>query len=285
MRRAHFFDIDSIIVADSQVWLVDKKSPGSPLLRIPQSDFNLVRSGIYKSQGNDVAIGGAKCWFPDGLFSELKHACSAAKCDISNLAFSMQEFMNREVIEKLDYSVNYDLFAGIKNSPDDIYFVCSRNSKSNYEAIIKKVEVSLRDLGLSVQKYYFVSETFYSRNVDEIARNKVRLALQHLVGFKTDGNRFSAEELARYDEVFLYDDEPSVIKLALDCNHLLMGLIDNSEEPISVRVREAVKVERPVLEVCEVTSNRVNSVSRVSVPLAVRNLIRTFESFKWNLRQ
>ena len=116
----------------------------------------------------------------------------------------MQEFMNSEVIKDIDYEINLDLFNGIKNTPDHIYFICSKNNKRNYELIIKKIEEKLHEIGLEVKDYYFISETFYNRNQDDITFKKVKLLIQHTVGFKTEGDKFIDEEIENYDDGDVY---------------------------------------------------------------------------------
>ena len=185
--KAHFFDLDTILRIDNKVWIIDKKNPNNPIMKISQSDFNLIKKGVYRSQNSQLYFNGVNYWIPETLLNELKVKCKKFKVNIANLGFSMQEFMNSEVIKDIDYEINLDLFNGIKNTPDHIYFICSKNNKRNYELIIKKIEEKLHELGLEVKDYYFISETFYNRNQDDITFKKVKLLIQHTVGFKTEG--------------------------------------------------------------------------------------------------
>ena len=132
--KAHFFDIETILVMNSKVWIVDKSNPKVPIMKISKSDFNLIKSGIYKSQNNSIYFGGATYWIPEKLMNTLKVKCKNLKIDITKLIFSMQEYMNPEIIENLQH---------LKNTTDEIYFICSKNTKNNYEKIIKKIEEKL----------------------------------------------------------------------------------------------------------------------------------------------
>ena len=49
--NAHFFDLNTAIVVNSEVWIVSKKNPNEPLVKITQSEFNLIRKSIYKNKG------------------------------------------------------------------------------------------------------------------------------------------------------------------------------------------------------------------------------------------
>lgn len=277
---AHFFDIESILVNSNKVWIVDKYNLNKSIMRLDQSDFNLIRKGIYKPQNNKVNLGGTYYWFPNDLFDELKLKCKLCKANITTLSFSMREFLDDELIDTMDYDINLDNILHLKNTTDSIYFICSENTKENYEKFIKKIEDKLEDNGLVIKKYYFISETFYSRNTDEIAYKKVRLLLQHLIGFKTEGDKFTDEELDCYDVINFYDTDEVVIKLAINVNDLLQLIISNSPKELKENIKIALKDDKELI-VNQVTANKVNKFSTTKVKIEYHNLIKTFEKFNW----
>lgn len=277
---AHFFDIESILVNNGKVWISDKYNLNKYIMRLNQSDFNLIRKGIYKPQGNKVNLGGTDYWFPNDLFNELKLKCKLNKANITTLSFSMREFLDEELIDSMDYDINLDNILHLKNSTDSIYFICSENTKENYEKFIKKIEKKLEDNGLAIKKYYFISETFYSRNTDEIAYKKVRLLLQHLIGLKTEGDKFIDEELDCYDVINFYDTDEVAIKLAINVNDLLQLIISNSPKELKENIKMALKDDKELI-VNQVTANKVNKFSTTKVKIEYHNLIKTFEKFNW----
>lgn len=279
--KAHFFDIDTILVANSKVWVVDKRNPNVPIMKISQSDFNLIKSGIYKSQNSRIDFGGKSYYITSDMMDTLKIKCKNQKSDISNLGFSMQEFMNRELIENIDYKINVDNIQHIKNTDDHIYIICSSNTKKNYEYMIKKMEDDLKENGLKIENYYFISETFYNRDEDKITHDKVRLLLQHLVGLKTDGNRFTNEEISKYSEVYYYDDDISSINLAINSNSIMQVLISNSDQDIKSKIKEILKSEDNIINVNLVTPNKFNRFKSTKVNIEWSNLIKAFERFNW----
>ncbi len=278
--RAHFFDIDTLLVSDAKVWIVDKKSPNIPIMKIPQSEFNLIKNGIYRNQNNSLNFSGVTYWLPEDLVNTLKVKAKNYRSDFSSLGFSMQEFMNKELIDNIDYNINFENI-NLKNTDDDIYFICSKNTKRNYELMISKIEDKLKDNGLNIKSYYFISETFYNRNDDSISHKKVRLILQHLVGYKTDVDRFIDEKISEYEEVFFYDDVDSAIKLALDVNKFLMILLSNTDSSIKDIIKKEIKDKEHILYVNKVTFNKVNKFVTTKVLLETGNLIKTFENFKF----
>ena len=278
--NAHFFDIETILVIDSKVWLVDKNSPNFPVFKISNSDFNLIRSGIYKSKKNSIYFGGSSYWLPDDLMNSIKIKCKNLNIDITDLTFSMQEFMNSDIIETLDYDINIDNLIHLKNKNDDIYFICSKNNKKNYDKIIKKIENKLEEVGLFIKKYYFISDTFYNRDLDDISHKKIRLLLQHSIGMKTDGDKFVDDELQSYDDIYFYDDDQNTISLGIKCNNLLQLIIDNSDSDIKSEIIDLLKSENKNIYFNFVSTNKVKRFSTTKVVIKY-NMIKTFENFNW----
>jgi hypothetical protein len=278
--RAHFFDIDTLILLNNQPWIVSKDNPNVPIMKISQSDFNLSKNGIYKSQGNKIELNGKVFWLSSDLMNKLKIKAKNSKVDISRLSISMQEFLNKELIDNLDFKLNMDILMPIKNTNDDIYIVCSKNSKVNYEGIISKFEDKLKDNGLVIKNYYFISETFYNRNSDETAYKKARLLLQHLVGYKTDGNKFIDEELERYNEIFYYDDDIHSLSLIRQSNKIFQVFLSKTESVVKSKIKDSVKSGENIIHINELTSNIRNKFITSKVVIEYSNLIKAFESFR-----
>jgi hypothetical protein len=279
--KAHFFDLDTIIRIDNKVWIIDKKNPNNPILKISQSDFNLIRKGIYRSHNQRLSLNGTNYWFPEEIMNQIKIKSKRIKFDLSNLGFSMQEFSNSEIIKDLNYEINLDLFNHIKNTTDHIYIICSKNNKRNYEIIIEKIEDKLHDLGLEIKNYYFISETFYNRNQDDITFKKVRILLQHLVGYKTEGDKFIDEEIENYDNIYYYDDDIDSVNLSTTLNDFFKVVLDNTDKTVSDEITKKLKGEENHLYVNYVSPNVVNRLQTKKVLLQVPNIIKTFESFNW----
>lgn len=278
---AHFFDIDTLIRVDNHVWIVSKSKPSIPIIKITQSEFNLIKKGVYKRYNTSLDINGVKYWLPENLLNDLKIRCKKHKFDISNLSFSMQEFTNSEVIENLDYEIIHDHFNHLKNKVDDIYVICSKRSKSSYEPIILKLEKELEKIGLKIKKFYYLSETFYNRKDDDIAHKKIRLLLQHLMGFKTDGDKFTDEEISKYDLIYYYDDEPKALSMAHNSNNLFSILLDNTEDLVKDKIKNIIKSNDNSIIVRTVTHNKVNLFNDKEILIEFSHIKKTFESFSY----
>jgi len=277
--KAHFFDLDTIVNIDNKVWIIDKNNPNNPIIKISQSDFNLIRNGVYRSQNQRLSLNGTNYWFPEDLMNQIKIKSKRIKFDLSNLGFSMQEFSNSEIIKELDYEINMDLFHNIKNTTDHIYIICSKNNKKNYEIIIDKIEDKLYKLGLEIKDYYFISETFYNRDLDEILYKKIRIILQHIVGYKTEGDKFIDNEIERYDEVHYYDTDLQNTNIKV--NDFLKTILDNTEDFLKKTIISEINSIQKFVYINWVSPNKVNRIQSKKTLLEYSKLIRTFESFKY----
>lgn len=276
---SHFFDIDTLIKIDNKVWIVDKTNPNIPIIKISTSDFNLIKNGVYKSQGNKVDYNGQSFWLPTDIFNKLKVKLKLNNGNLGNIGISMQEFLNKDIIDNIDFKINLDNILHLKNKTDDIYIICSKQNKKNYETVLNKLEEKLKEEGLKIKNFYYISETFYNQNDDDIRYNKIKLLLQHLIGYKTYINKFTDEEITRYDTIHLYDNQYDTIKIADEANQILKSILKKTDDGLKSVIKEDISEYKPVLIVNQITDNELNKRIIKKVTIDYSNLIKTFESF------
>jgi len=280
MVKSHFFDIDTLIKLENQAWVVDKNNPNIPILKISKSDFNLIQSGIYRKQGNKIDFNGKTFWLPTELVNKLKIKAKTYKTEFSNLAISLQEFLNKDIIEEMSFELNLSVISELKNKTDDIYIICSKQTKRNYQSLIDKFEEKLKEQGLKVKNFYFISDNFYNIDKDEVNFKKMRLLLQHLIGYKTDGNKFIDEEITRYDQVSFYDNNYDTLKITDDINGLLEVVLSNTDKGLKDVIKEDIIDYKPILLVNKINDNHYNKTETKKIILSLSALIKTFESFR-----
>jgi hypothetical protein len=278
--NAHFFDLDAILNVDNKVWIIDIKKPKFPIYKIDQSDYNLIKSNIWKNKGERFNFNGDNYWLPDSISNDLKIKCKNLKVDTNNLTFSMQEFFNSEVIGDLEYSINLDILNHVKNTTDHLYLICSKNNKKNYELIIKKIESKFLEMGLKFEDIYYLSETFFNRKDDKIIFNKIKILLQFLVGLKTEDNKFVDIEISKYDVIDYYDDDISNVNI--NPNDFLKYLYDNTDSVLKDKIDGVIKSNNNILNINYVSPNKVNRIQKKKIILELNKIIKTFESFKRN---
>ena len=281
MVRAHFFDINVLLDIDSQAWVVSKKNPNVPIMKISKSNFNLIKSGIYRKQENKIEFNGHVFWLPTKMMNALKIKAKRNKIDFSQLAISLQEFINSEIIENLDYNINLDIISELKNSTDDIYIICSKQNKRNYEPIISKIQEKLIEEGLLIKDFYYINENFLNQNDDEVKIKEMRLLLQHLLGYKTENNKFIDKEVERYDQVFFYDNNLDTLKVCDDINNLLETILSKTDNGLRDVIKEDIVDFRPTLFVNKINDNLYNRKETKKVIINLSTLIQKFESFEF----
>jgi hypothetical protein len=275
---AHFFDLDTILRVDNKVWIIDVKSPKIPIYKLDQSDYNLIKKGVWKDRGERFNFNGDNYWLPENIANDLKIKCKNLKIDTFNLTFSMQEFFNSEIIGDVDYDINLDLLLPIKNTTDHIYLICSKNNKKNYELILKKLKDKFLEMGLDIKDIYYLSETFFNRKNDKIIFNKVKLLLQFLIGLKSDSDKFIDSEITKYDIVNYYDDDLENINI--NPNDFLKYLYDNSDIVLKDKISNVVKSYDNILNINYVSPNKMKRIQTKKNILSLSKIIKTFESFK-----
>ena len=275
---SHFFDIDTLIKIKNKVWIISKTNPSKPILKIDKSEFNLIKKGIYKKYKSIISINGVNYFFPKDLFDEITEICNKMSYNINNLSFSLQEYLNKNISKKVEYDILIDNFKHLKNKTDDIYIICSKNTKIYYEDAISKLEEEFNNNGLKIKNYYYLSETFLNRLDDVISYKKIRILIQHLIGLKTDEDKFTNTEIIYYNDVFYYDDNLNSLKLASNINDLLKFLFDNSDDILKDRIKHELNLDKK-LHINQVTHNKVNIFISTTVLIKIDNIVKTFESF------
>jgi hypothetical protein len=279
MLRGIFIDLNVLLEMDNQAWVVDKKNANTPIVKISKSDFNLIKSGIFKNQGNKVDFNGRTYYLPTELMNKIKIKTKSYNIDFSNLAISLQEFMNKSLIEEMKFEINKDVILELKNNVDDIYIICSKQTKRTYETIIEKIKEEFEKNGLKIKTFYPISENFMNQNDDDIKFKKMRLLLQHLVGYKTEGDKFKDEEITRYDQIHFYDNYSETLKITKEMNNLLEYLLSRSDDGLRSVIKENVQDFKPNLWVHKENENKMNKRSSEKVILNISKIVKTFENF------
>lgn len=279
MVRGIFIDFNVLLEINSCAWIVDKKNANVPILKIPQSDFNIIKSGIFKKQGNKVDFNGRVYYLPESLMNKIKIKTKSLDVNFSNLGISLQEFMNKEIIESKDYKINEDLIKELKNQIDDIYVICSNQTRKSYESIIDKIKDEFHKNGLKIKTFYPISENFMNQNEDDIKFKKMRLLLQHMVGYRTDGKKFEDNEITRYDQIYYYDNYYETLKITKEINNLLEFLLSRSDDGLRSVIKENVLDFRPTLWVHKENENKMNRRTSEKVILNISKIVKTFENF------
>lgn len=258
--KAHFYDIDCLVNLNQKAWIVDKLHPNIPIIKISESDFNLFSSGIYRSQGNKIDFNGKEFWLPNDFINKIKVKIKKNGVNLANLAISMQEFLNKDIIQNMSFQLNLDIVKNLKNKEEDIYIICSKQTRRAYTNVLEKVKESLKEEGISIKGIYFVSETFYSQKRDEVKWDKLIIFAEHLTGYKVESKRFVNKEVDSYTELFYYDNATDTNKYSDYINEIIRHLIKNTESGLKEVIIENLTEESKSFTSNRVYDNKLNQI-------------------------
>jgi hypothetical protein len=260
IMKAHFYDIDCLVDLNQKAWVVDKLHPSIPILKISESDFNLFLSGIYRSQGNKIDFNGKEFWLPDDFLNKIKIKIKKTDINLGNLAISMQEFLNGDIIKNLSPTINLDIIKNLKNKKEDIYIICSKQTKRAYSPIIEKLKGKLAEEGISIKGIYFISETFYSQKRDQVKWDKLILFAEHLTGYKVESKKFIDKEVSSYNEINYYDNATDTQKYSNYINDIIQHLVKNTETGIKEVIIENLSEETKIFNSNRIFDNTLNQI-------------------------
>ena len=278
--KCNVFDIDTILVIDSEVWIVDKTKPNIPILKIPEYEFNQIKNGIYKSQNNKIIFNGKVYWLSSKLYEEIKVRAKNYKTDLNNLSISLQEFLNKDIIDNKNIEIKIDFLNKLlKNKTDDNYIICSKLTRRNYDSIIKKVEDKLTEEGIIIKKFIPINETFYDKDDDFVHYKKIEFLLRLLTGYKIQDKKFIDKQNKQYKTVNFYDIDLGTLRINGDINSYLKTILNNTTSGLKEVIKENIDLIKPLLEINQLTTNKHNPIISKSVLIEYSNLFKTFESF------
>jgi len=276
----HIFDIDTLINVDSQPWIVNKNDPNQPLMRISKSDYNLFKNGVYRKQGNKIEYNGRVYWLPNEVFEKLKVIAKNKRIGMDDFAISLKEFLNEDLIDELDFTINWESISNLKNKNEDIYILCSNNTKKYYGKPIQKLLEKLKWEGINIKDFYYINETFYNQKTDYIVFKKALINLQHLTGYKIENDKFIDKEVTKYSKLNFYDNSFDTLKMTEEINSYLKYVLKKSDIGIKQVVKEGIDYDKPEFIVNKITGNKYNNVIQKSVKIDNSYLMK-FENFKW----
>jgi hypothetical protein len=276
---AHIFDLESLLHIEQYAWIVDKANPNIPLMKITESDLNLIKNGIYKSHGNLVIFNGKKYYLPNNLMNELKIRSKNQKIGLSNLGISMQEFLNDNITEDLKVDVLKENFNHLKNTTDDIYIICTKLFTRTHTNAIKLVEKKLEDAGLKVKQFIYINKSLYSQDNDLNAFKKSTIILEKMLGYKIAVDKFLEKGDMCYDTVCYYDDKFPIIQNINRIDDVYEFVRAHSDKNIVNEIHEYINKYEPKLITHLVTTNKFNLFEKKEIVFSEFKKIRMYESF------
>lgn len=252
----HFFDLDGTLWGvQTRAWLIHKKYPNKPLLVLTNGQFDDILSGVFKQDEIRLEYNGKVYWISKKMFNSIKKNIPSIKSD--QLGISLIEKINPEYYKKLTF-YKENIRHLINQTGVDIGILSGRYSEENDQKLLTLLKTEFDNIGLEINKFYYVSDYFQVKNNDKLNFKKLNILLEHLVGFKIVDDHFVPIKQDLYKEVYFYDDEFQNINVANGIQDIFEEYLRNTDDEVYKRIIFRIKELKPTLYTNLVSNNSMN---------------------------
>jgi len=280
-KECNLINLESIINIEFNYWVINKRKPTIPIVKIKESDFTLISNGIYYSQNNKIEFNGKVFYLPKDLFDEIKVKLKQNLINENDLGISHQEFTNKEIIDLKDFNINIDYIKNklsINNIDNIIY--CSNNTKNNYQDLIKKIIEKLRKENIYIKRVFFLNNNRLNQNDDINLLKKKKLISSLITNYKTDNLKFINKEFMNYSTINLFDTN-DINQIEKTFNIFFNSIIEKTDVGLKDVIIENIKNEKPLLNLFQITNNKANPLITKSIKVEFFKIFKTFETFTY----
>lgn len=289
-REIAFFDLDNTLwYIKSDIWVIDKNKPSAnPILKISQTEFALIKSGIYIKDDIRIEYNNERFFISKDM---LERILRKKKIRLGDIGISYVEYFDEDILNKKEVQFLLNNVKHLVGKNVEIGVLTARSDRKKHANLLNQLRLKLKEYGLEIDKIYFVSEsirmTGYS---DKITYDKNKILLEHLVGLTIEGNKFVPIKKDSYTKVYFYDDVKTNIMSVNSLQDYFDFLVRNSEDEVLEYINNRLEVNDLVLINNLVTNNEINPFdtniiklnSPVKYPIKVedKKLTVKFENFR-----
>jgi len=287
-KAIHFFDLDRTLWSiDTRAWIIEKKNPSKPLIRLSKQEATYILSGIYKNEEHMIEYNGKMFWISEDMFEKIKK--KRKNIELEDLGVSFIEKTNPDYYNKVTFFIeNIRHLMGEEDI--DVGILSARYSVDNDNEVLKVLKEKLAELGLEISKFYYTNDSFSMGNSNKANIDKMKILLEHMVGFHIEGNHFAPIKQNFYPEVHFYDDENQNINVANDIQSFLEEYLKNTEDEVFDRISKRIGDHDPTLYTHLITNNqlkrfdttkvKLNQPIKFSIKLEESKSLKSFDDFK-----
>ena len=256
-REIHFFDLDNTLwYLNSKVWIIDKRKPNIPIIKLSKHEMFLIQNGLYKNDNLCVDYNNNKYYISNNLFNKIQ---KRRNITIDNLGISFIETFDEERLNETPITYLINNIRHLQDREDvDIAILTGRNNREHYQKLLNDLRKHLNDINLNIFKIYFVGDRFKDRHSSFISLKKTEILLEHLIGMKIEDEKFTPFKQDQYNVVHFYDDEQENIYYANDIQMVFDRLLKNTNDELFKLSIESVNNNELNLYTHLVTSNSLN---------------------------
>lgn len=261
----HFFDLDNTLwELNLKAWIILKDKPGEPLMVLSKLELDNISNGVYKKEDNLIEYNGNQYWISDVILDKIKKKYK--NIETKDLGLSFIEYTNSDYFKKIKFFIdNIRHLIGSKNI--EIGILSARYSVDNDKDILVVLRNELSKVGLSISKFYYISDSFKKRNNDKINIDKMKILLEHISGFHIKDNYFLPIKQDFYNEIHFYDDEIQNINTIDNINLYLEEYMKNSDDEVYHKIIDKIKNFKPVIYTHLITNNNLNRFKTTEIKI------------------
>lgn len=287
-KAIHFFDLDRTLWSiDSTLWIIEKSNPGKPLLKLSKKDATYILAGIYKNDEQMIEYNGKSFWISEDMFEKIQKKRKNIK--LEELGLSFIENTNPDYYTNVKFFIeNIRHLSGKEDI--EIGILSARHSVDNDNEVLKVLREKLDELGLEIKKFYYTGDSFSVQNTTKAPIDKMKVLLEHMVGFHIEGNHFVPVKQDFYPEIHFYDDENQNINVANDVQEFFEEYLKNTEDVVFNRISKTIGEKEPKLFTHLITNNQLdrfettevilNQPVKFSIKLDESKIMKRFNDFK-----
>jgi len=266
MKKAiHFFDLDKTLWSiKSNVWIIEKNKPSKPLIKLSIEDSTYILSGIYKNEENMIEYNGNVFWISDDMLEQIQKR--RKNIELEDLGVSFTEQTNPKYYTNINFFIE-NIRHLLGKEDIDIGILSARYSVDNDNEVLKALKEQLDELGLEIKKFFYTSDSFSPKNPPHANVDKMKILLEHMVGFHIEENYFAPIKQDFYSEVHFYDDENQNINVANDIQIFLEKYLKNTEDDVFNRISKRIDNDKPTLYTHLITNNQLDRFKSTKVTL------------------
>lgn len=262
----HFFDLDGTLWSvKTNAWIIDKKKPGVPILKLKDSDLKLILAGVYINDDIYIEYNGEIYWISKELYDRIKKV--KPNINTKDLGISYYEKLNPKYYDNMVFFKNNIRHLVDNSEPSDIGILSARFSDEKDKKLLITLKDELKNISLDINKFYYVGDYYYPNVNIKMSTRKANVLLEHLVGFHINKDKFVPIKQDLYREVYFYDDEPNNIYIANDIQEMLDNYLINTDDEVYNRIIKNIKEKQPTLYTNLITNNSLNRFKTTKIKL------------------
>jgi len=265
MKEIAFFDLDDTLwrIKDEYIWIIDKEKPNKPLVELDKVEFTMIKNKMYVKDDIALNYNGQKFYISKDLFDILKKKANTE--NVERFGISFIPLVKKEELDKKEIEVFVKNIEHLRyNKFIEIGVLTARSNQKTHADLLNRLRIELKKIGIEISKIFFMGNGL---RLGHDYYSKVKVLLEHLIGFKIIDGKFSNEKQDWYQKVDFYDDDANNIDYANDIQKYLNDVLRKTEDNLFRIVINKIKENKLILETNLITGNEINRFKRKVIVL------------------